>query len=375
MARSNLNVNTKKFVYYAPLVKLKKDAMFRPYIEIPLEMKNQGYESYLICGKLCFSPPNEINVVETGMVSERRFDILRVYKFTELFLRKNKPDIFIFFHMNLIILPIIIYSKMHRLNTKFLVKLDSDGSDFENKYHIIPFLKRLYVILISYFLKGIIIENSCGLDKLKAIKLININKLFLLPNAFSQRAYSIKKYQDSKRESYVLFVGRIHPEKNVSLLIDAFLNATESLKMWQIHLVGSVDDEDYFNKLTNEYEESISSGRVLFKGPLYDDALKSEYYHAAIFCLPSINESYGLVRMEAIANGVPVITSEAGCGKDFEKYGSLVFYHSDYIRLEHYIRILIDSESKRIEISNKQSEHIVTYPYIIQKLLNFCEVM
>ncbi len=371
MAGSNINVNKKKFVYYAPLVKLKKDAMFRPYIEIPLEMKNQGYESYLICGKLCFSPPTEINVVETGIISERRLDILQVHKLTEKFLINNKPDIFIFFHMNLIIIPLILYSKIHHLHTKFLVKLDSDGTDFEKKFHIISLVKRIYIAFISYLLSGIIIENSCGMDILKSINLINSKKLLLLPNSFSNREYSIKKYSDFKRQNYILFVGRIHPEKNISLMIDAFLNATKSQKMWQIHLVGPIDDDSYFNKLTNDYKDSIFRGRVVFLGGLYGNSLKQEYQHASIFCLPSINESFGIARLEAMANGVPVITSEAGCGKELENYGSLVFYHNDYTKLESYINILIDSESTRIEIANKQSQNLITYVSIVKKLLNF----
>lgn len=371
MKRRNLNVSSKKFVYYAPLVELKKDAMFRPYIEIPLEMANQGYQSYLICGKLGFSPPNEINVVETGIISEKKLDVFRVYRYTKKFLRKNRPDIFIFFHMNVIIIPLIVYSKIHNINVKFLVKLDSDGSDFEIKSHFVNFLKRIYIVFISHLLCGIIVENSCGMDLLKSIRLINSDKLLLLPNSFSERKYGIKKYSDSKRDNYILFVGRIHPEKNISLLIKAFIHVTLPYSTWQLHLVGPIDDEDYFNELTNEYTESISNGKVLFIGPLYDSALNSEYSHAAIFCLPSINESYGIVRIEAIANGIPVITSEAGCGKELEEYGSLVFYHDDCVKLESYIKLLIESESTRIDISNKQNENLITYVSIIQKLLNF----
>ncbi len=80
-----ISLQKKKFVYYAPLVNLKQDAAFRPYIEIPMEMKNHGFESYLICGKLNLKPPDGINIIETGIVSEKRFDIFRVYRFTKNF--------------------------------------------------------------------------------------------------------------------------------------------------------------------------------------------------------------------------------------------------------------------------------------------------
>ena len=370
MPTNNLN-SKKKFVYYAPLVNLKQDAAFRPYIEIPIEMKNHGFESYLICGKLNFKPPDGINIIETGIVSEKRFDIFRVYRFTKNFLHNYKPDIFIYFHLNLIIIPFILFSRIYHLKTKYLVKLDSDGSDFKKTNNINNILKRLYIVFLSYYVSGIIIENTCGLQILRDIKFINKSKLLLLPNSFSSRQYKIKKYQDELRKNYILFVGRIHPEKNLSLLIDAFVGATKSYKEWQLHLVGPIDDENYFKKLTNDYKCYILNNKILFCGPLFGKQLLLEYLHASIFCLPSINESFGIARLEAMANGIPVITSEAGCGMEFKNFGSLIFYHDDRVKLEDYIKALICSELKRIEISEKQSKNLITYSIIIQKLLDF----
>ncbi len=56
-----------------------------------------------------------------------------------------------------------------------------------------------------------------------------------------------------------------------------------------------------------------------------------------------------------------------------QKFWQSDFYHDDRVKLEYYIKALICSELKRIEISEKQSKNLITYSIIIQKLLDFLE--
>lgn len=67
----------------------------------------------------------------------------------------------------------------------------------------------------------------------------------------------------------------------------------------------------------------LSVARVRFEGPVYGDRKRKEYSDADIFVLPTLHENFGLVVAEALAAGVPVITTHGapwggleanGCG-------------------------------------------------------------
>jgi glycosyltransferase involved in cell wall biosynthesis len=56
--------------------------------------------------------------------------------------------------------------------------------------------------------------------------------------------------------------------------------------------------------------------RVVMRGPLPGSALPAEYGEAAIFCLPSLEEGFGLVILQAMACGLPVVTTTETGGSD-----------------------------------------------------------
>lgn len=363
--------NKSKFVYCAPLVSLNNIHKYRPYIEIPVTMNKLGFKSYLICGEIHFTPPKCIEVIQTGVVSNKQIHIMRIYKSIIKFLKKERPNIFVFFHMDILMPLFILYAKIINLNTKFVLKLDSDGNTFKINNSPLIILKRIYVSILSYFVDTIIIESECGKNELLKIMLLNKNKILLLPNTFSERKYKVLNYEDTERYNYILYVGRIHPEKDLDTLFTAFRDITNIYNNWNLHIVGPIEDKNYFEKLNKKYESLIKDNKIIFLGALYDESLDFEYLHASIFCLPSRNESFGIVRVEAMACGIPVITSEAGCGKEFKKYGSIIFPIGDYKLLEIDLRSLIKSKETRIEISKKQVANLKSYECLMVELLRF----
>ena len=105
---------------------------------------------------------------------------------------------------------------------------------------------------------------------------------------------------------YVLFLGRIVPEKRPDLLIKAFnqLDATD----WKLVLVGGVSD-------TVTYAESLKvlakgHANVLFSGELHGKRLAEIVRGAGLFALPSEVEGLPLALLEAMREEIPVITSD-----------------------------------------------------------------
>ncbi|MFH2143208.1 MAG: glycosyltransferase family 1 protein [Bacteroidota bacterium] len=107
---------------------------------------------------------------------------------------------------------------------------------------------------------------------------------------------------------YFLFVGSLHPRKNLKNLINAFGIFKEKNKS-DIKLL-IVGDKYWGNKEMQEtYEKNSVKNEIIFTGRLNNDELKSVYGAALALCYVSIFEGFGIPIVEAMYCDVPVITS------------------------------------------------------------------
>jgi glycosyltransferase involved in cell wall biosynthesis len=130
----------------------------------------------------------------------------------------------------------------------------------------------------------------------------------------------------AERSRTILFVGRVHPEKGVHLLIEAFAGLPRDLAAeWKLSIVGPAEEElggggqSYLAGLKRSALKA--GGKVFFQGPVFDPAaLEQNFRSARLFVYPSLadlGESFGLAPLEAMAHGCAVIVSNLGCFRDF----------------------------------------------------------
>jgi D-inositol-3-phosphate glycosyltransferase len=118
----------------------------------------------------------------------------------------------------------------------------------------------------------------------------------------------------------VLFVGRIEPLKGVDTLIHAMacLDSQEIHRPVHLAIIGGEPDvipEDMsaeMTRLQNLCDELCMGGMVVFLGKRGQDTLPYYYSAAEVVVMPSLYESFGMVALEAMACGTPVIASEVG---------------------------------------------------------------
>lgn len=106
------------------------------------------------------------------------------------------------------------------------------------------------------------------------------------------------------REKVVLHVGAVQRRKNVARLVEAF----EALGPdWRLVLAGGAGfgAEEIFRRI----EASRARGRITVTGYLPRAELDRWYKSAAIFAFPSLDEGFGMPVLEAMAAGLPVVTS------------------------------------------------------------------
>ena len=115
-----------------------------------------------------------------------------------------------------------------------------------------------------------------------------------------------------RKEKRILFVGEVGIRKGVPWLLEAFAQLPAD---WSLHLVGPLAPgfRDLLMRMPN--------ARVVLRGILSRNSLEAEYREADIFCLPSIEEGFGMVILQAMASGLPVVASQATGGPDVGENG------------------------------------------------------
>lgn len=129
---------------------------------------------------------------------------------------------------------------------------------------------------------------------------------------------------NAKRQT-ILFAGRIHPEKGIELLLEAWarVRAAGRLHDWTLELVGPVDPKlgGGGEAWLREVQRRHPSDGVQWHPPVFDvAALNAIYERATVFVYPSLavqGETFGLAVLEAMAWGAVPVVSQLACFQDF----------------------------------------------------------
>ncbi len=109
---------------------------------------------------------------------------------------------------------------------------------------------------------------------------------------------------------FVLFVSSLWPYKNCDGLLRAWAHARGELGDRQLAIVGAARDEGYAASLRSLAAELGIADEVVFVGGVPLAETVAFYRAAEVFVYPSLNETFGLPILEAMACGCPVVTSD-----------------------------------------------------------------
>jgi glycosyltransferase involved in cell wall biosynthesis len=159
-------------------------------------------------------------------------------------------------------------------------------------------------------------------------------KITVIPYPAPRSASEIEPPPFAEREKTILFVGRVHSEKGVHLLLAAFANAARTIFAdWKLVIIGPTEKKygggggPYLAALARTAEQA--QDKIIFRGPLFDPiALEREFRSARLFVYPSLaekGESFGLAPLEAMAHRCAVLVSNLDCFHDFIREGETGF--------------------------------------------------
>ena len=178
----------------------------------------------------------------------------------------------------------------------------------------------------------------------------------------------IKREFELEKDNYILYLGRIVPEKGIQYLIDAFKNVDTDKKL--VIAGGASDTDSFMNELK---EKAKNDDRIIFTGFVQGKKLEELYSNAYIYTLPSDLEGMPLSLLEAMSYGNCCLVSDiAECADVVENVG-VKFKKSNVNDLKNKLQMLCDNK-QIVETIKSQSADFVCSKYdwdkIVEKTLN-----
>ncbi len=187
----------------------------------------------------------------------------------------------------------------------------------------------------------------------------NVNKnVIVIPNGVNIDKFDNIKI--NKCENFkIIWVGRLHPQKGLTYLLDALALIKEELEKnkAEVHLIGSGEIE---SELKEKCTNLGLNGVVKFRGKVYGDDLIKEYKSSHLFVLPSLYEGQPLTLLEAWAAKLPVLVTDVGGNKDFVVEGE-----NGYIIPAKEIKMLAETLLKAVK--NKELQKMGEEGYNLVK--------
>ena len=217
------------------------------------------------------------------------------------------------------------------------------------------------IVCVSNFIKRVIIENTG----------INEDKLVVIKNPIDFESFSDcrinpdthlrNKLGITKDEVVILFVGRIVENKGIKYLLQAMLQLEANFPV-KLIVIGSFGSNFGLSEKNDGFKNDILSlakelgEKVIFTGFVNNLQLPAYHSFAHIVTMPSwVDESAGKVAMEALASGLPVITTTAGGIPEYitQEAGILLDRDDQFVEnLKKSLETLINDADKRLQMGN-----------------------
>ncbi len=162
----------------------------------------------------------------------------------------------------------------------------------------------------------------------------------------------IKEKFGLEKDSYVLFLGRIVPEKGLKYLIEAFKEVDTDKKL--VIAGGSSDTDEFMSELK---EMANGDDRIIFTGFVQGQLLEELYSNAYIYTLPSDLEGMPLSLLEAMSYGNCCLVSDIAECTEVVEDKAVVFKKSNIDDLKEKLQMICDNSS----IAQKYKDEATNY--------------
>jgi glycosyltransferase involved in cell wall biosynthesis len=171
-------------------------------------------------------------------------------------------------------------------------------------------LYRIYAVPLAHFDRVIVFGQAQ--ERLLRGMGVPQSSVCIIPNGVDVDRFSpgpSRAVQDLDADRLFVYLGRLAPEKNVDLLLDAFLRSNPPHGL-RLAVIGAGDER-------RRLERQFRDRRVAFLGLVHEDGRRIELLRGAeAFFLPSSIEGLSLALLEAMACGACPVATDVGCDGD-----------------------------------------------------------
>ncbi|MDP2860213.1 MAG: glycosyltransferase family 1 protein, partial [bacterium] len=269
----------------------------------------------------------------------------------------------------------LFYFKKYAITVHDLIKHYSRGP--ETTTHLAGFywLKYAGYLMASWWLTRLAKKIICPSEYVKkeieqtypfakgktAVTYEAASKTFLKPKKdFSLPAAKLLKEKNLEKP-FAIYVGNAYPHKNLERLVEAVKLINQ--KGFSLQLAIVCGRGAFYERLGNLIEKKEMAAKVKMLGFVGDEDLLMLYHEAAVYTFPSLMEGFGIPPLDAMACGLPVVSSNASCLPEI--YGEAAYYFNPESvgeMTEAITRVLTD-ESLRKQLIKNGYERIKLYSW------------
>lgn len=186
-------------------------------------------------------------------------------------------------------------------------------------------------------------------------------KTVFIPNGVSnhieRKPQIIKNKFGLDKDEYILFLGRLVPEKGIRYLIEAFKQVDTEKKL--VIAGGSSDTSEFENEMKEIAKEDK---RILFTGFVQGQELEELYSNAYVYALPSDLEGMPLSLLEAMSYGNCCLVSDIPECAEVVEDKALIFKKADVKDLQSKLQDACD-HSEKVDAHKKQAADFICSKY------------
>ena len=276
--------------------------------EVSDRLAKKGHHVEVFTSDVGLKKERDISTVNLNIHRLKSWEFAHSAIIPSLFFKllKISKDSVIHVHVAQIMIPEIVYLVSKIKSIPYIAYIHGDAEPSGKMGFLLPFYKKVFLQRVLNSALKIVVPTEDYIDLISKKYAISKTKIYVVPPGIDLKNFkrlSLKLHNPIR----LLFVGRLAKQKNIPLLIKSFKKIIDNNDFnIELHIVGEGEDKNKINQLIKTLK---LENKVVLHGRLPEKRLYEIYSNSDIFILSSIYESFGIVLIEAMASGLPIVAS------------------------------------------------------------------
>lgn len=211
--------------------------------------------------------------------------------------------------------------------------------------------------------------HATAMIEVKNIRKLGYKKpIAMISNGIDLSKYPLKEYSVKKKIKKILFLSRIHPKKGIEHLINSWEKLDITIRQnWEVEVAGN-GESNYIEQLNELIKKKSLQNEIRIVGPKFGKDKTTIYHSADLFVLPTYSENFGIVIAEALASGVPVITTKGTPWEELETYNAGKWIDLNEKNLLDTMSSLMNMKEEQLQEMGLNGRKLIEEKYSIESV-------